>query len=459
MRWKRAAAWLMIIIFLLQCLAGCGPEQDASSESIYIPEQKITESYIDAETLSENNITEELILENLVYEDCSYELTISEDFFCEAYIIETVIGSNTIEDLKKQLPADFDHYDIDWPKVIGKFAVGTAVIITVGIVHHYTKGATYFIFSSPGKVAADALISGAMKAALDVVIRCRAGNLPEAAVRKYALEGFADGFMWGAVCSVGKTVLHNLKLPAVLRLKDGSKLKIRMDGSVVNSAGEAIGKAYACPEGIFIKNAAEDSIPYVFNTRGKQIVDLSSGLLKQVLDNRLPENAILQVGFADSAQTVKTDAAGTVFEVNGKLLPNISYRLSNCTYETDSLGRIVKVTFQELTLRERMGRLPIVNTLQEIGRGFQKAGDDRGHLIGDRFNGDNSLANIVPMDKELNQGAYKAMEDTWAEAIQKGGSVSGTIELVYKGSSFRPESLRVVYSIGKKMVTRLFSNI
>ena len=103
--------------------------------------------------------------------------------------------------------------------------------------------------------------------------------------------------------------------------------------------------------------------------------------------------------------------------------------------------------------------MPILNTLQEIGRGFQRAGDDRGHLIADQFDGNNTLANIVAMNGELNKGAYKAMEDLWAEAIRNGQHVSGTIELVYSGSSFRPSTFEVAYSIGTELFEQLFSNL
>lgn len=63
------------------------------------------------------------------------------------------------------------------------------------------------------------------------------------------------------------------------------------------------------------------------------------------------------------------------------------------------------------------------------------------------------------MNSELNQGAYKAMEDSLAEAISNGEIVSGTIELVYSGQSFRPDSLEVVYTIGKQLFRILFENL
>ena len=458
MQFKKAIALLLTIVLCAECLSGCGSNSPSKSQHTYIPETVINETFVDATTITEENITEELVLENLKYEENIYELTIDENFFCEAYIIEVVVGTNTVEDLRSQLPADIDNYDIDWPAVIGKFAVGTAIIITVGIVHHLTKGATYYIFASPAKVATDAVVGGAMFAALNTVRNCKDGELPRAALKKYIIEGSADGFMWGAICSVGRTLLKNLKLPTTLKFLDGTKAKIKIDGTVVDATGKKIGKAYYSTKGIFIKSVSGD-IPYLFNTSGKQLADIGVELLANIAKGHLPANTLFQLGLDESAQSVMTDAAGTIFQVNGELLPNITYQLGQATYQTDALGRIVKVTFEDLTLKNRSGRLPILNTLQEIGRGFQKAGDDRGHLIGDRFNGDNTFANIVAMNGELNKGAYKAMEEAWAEAIMNGKHVSGTIELVYSGSSYRPSTFEMAYSIGTELFTQLFSNL
>ncbi|MBR4472208.1 MAG: DNA/RNA non-specific endonuclease [Oscillospiraceae bacterium] len=458
MQLKKTIALLLAVVLCAECLSGCGSKSQSTSQHTYIPEQIISETFVDATTITEENITEELVLENLKQEENTYELTIDESFFCEAYIIEVVVGTNTVEDLRNQLPADIDNYDIDWPAVIGKFAAGTAIIITVGIVHHYTKGATYYFFASPAKVAKDAFVGGAMFAALNTVRNCKDGELPRAALKKYIIEGFADGYMWGAICSVGRTLLKNLKLPTTLKFLDGTKAKIKLDGSVVNAAGEEIGKAYYSAKGIFIKSVSGD-VPYLFNTSGKQLADIGIELLTDMAKGRLPANTIFQLGLDESAQSVMTDAAGTIFQINGELLPNITYRLGQATYQTDALGRITKVTFEDLALKTRTGRLPILNTLQEIGRGFQRVGDDRGHLIADRFSGNNSLANIVAMNGDLNKGAYKAMEDAWAEAIVNGEHVSGTIELAYSGSSFRPSSFDVAYSIGAELFNQLFSNL
>lgn len=457
MRFKKILALLMAVVLCTECFSGCGGRSQSTSQNTYIPEHIIKEDFVDPSILTEKNITEELILENLKYEDSIYELTINEDFFCEANIIETVVGANTVEEIRELLPAVMDDYDIDWPAVIGKFAAGTAIIITVGIVHHYTNAATYFFFASPASVAKDALVSGAMSATLNTVLKCKDGEYPRAALKKYFIEGFADGFMWGAICSVGRTLLKDLKLPTTLKFADGTKAKIKINGTVVKD-GKEIGKAYYSVNGIFIKSDS-GNVPYLFSPKGKQTVDIDIKLLSDMAEGRLPANKVFQLGLKESARTAVTDADGIIFQIDGELLPNVTYRLGQATYRTDELGRIVKVTFENLTMRERTEQLPIVNTAQEIGRGFQKAGDDRGHLIADRFNGDNSIANIVSMNGNLNRGEYKAMENAWAKAIMNGDNVSGSIELIYSGSSYRPNTFEVAYSIGSELFTKIFSNL
>ena len=101
--------------------------------------------------------------------------------------------------------------------------------------------------------------------------------------------------------------------------------------------------------------------------------------------------------------------AGIVYRINDELVPNITYKLGTVVYQTDDYGRIVKVTFDELTLKDAdRPRKVIQNTLSEIGRGYEKVNDDRGHIIADRFNGNNSLANIVSMDSDLNRGEVQS---------------------------------------------------
>ena len=460
MQCNKLLAYLLIPILILQCLSGCSDQSQSLSNNSNIPEQFINESFIESNTISEDNITEQFILENIKYEDYAYELHINEKFYCEAYIIEATISETTVEDLRSQLPDDIDNYIIDWPAVIGKFAVGTAVIITVGIVHHYTKGSSYYFFASPAKVLKDALICGSMNAVINSIKKSKTGIFSKNEIKKYAIEGFADGFMWGAIGSTVNSVVKFLKFPKTLIFSDGSKAKISKDGSVINNIGENIGKAYYSPQGIYIQNPTDNIFKYLFTTRGKQITDPNPTIFSAMAEGRLNANTIYQLGYEDNSQLLKTDNVGIIFQADNKLLPNISYQLNGYKYYTDDQGRIVKVIFDNLKLKNHNNRLPIMNNIEEIGRGFQKITDDRGHLIADRFDGDNSLANIIPMNSSLNKGEYKAMENSWVEALQKGDKVSGSIELVYPDEkSFRPDIIDVLYKINENVFTEVFNNL
>lgn len=384
-----------------------------------------------------------------------------ENIISEAYIIEVTISEDVEEEIIAQLPDDFSEYEIDWAAVIGKFAVGTTIIIATGIVQHYLHS-TYFLFASPIKVTRDALIGGSMEAAIRVALEAdKAGNNAEAAIKKYAIEGFADGYMWGAVTSVLSVMQKNFKLPKSLAMSSGKAGKIALDGTVLDEAGNELGKAYIGKEGIYVlKETATSTKIELFDVAGKQVVNATAEQMAQIAKGTLPPNSIFRLGTSDTAKICRTDAAGIVYRINDELVPNITYKLGTVVYQTDDYGRIVKVTFDELTLKDAdRPRKVIQNTLSEIGRGYEKVNDDRGHIIADRFNGNNSLANIVSMDSDLNRGEYKAMEDIWAESIKLGKNVSGTIELKYSGKSYRPDVLDVWYDIGEGSIEKVFSNL
>ena len=48
--------------------------------------------------------------------------------------------------------------------------------------------------------------------------------------------------------------------------------------------------------------------------------------------------------------------------------------------------------------------------------------------MADWFNGSNGMENIVPMDGELNKGAFNKLENRLAEAVKDGCDVSYKVE-------------------------------
>lgn len=78
---------------------------------------------------------------------------------------------------------------------------------------------------------------------------------------------------------------------------------------------------------------------------------------------------------------------------------------------------------------------------QRIAGGeFRRDDDDGGHLIGARFNGSNGLENIDAQNSNLNRGAYKSLENEWADALNEGTDVFVNIDTYKQENSDRPDA-------------------
>lgn len=78
---------------------------------------------------------------------------------------------------------------------------------------------------------------------------------------------------------------------------------------------------------------------------------------------------------------------------------------------------------------------------QRIAGGeFRRTDDDGGHLIGARFNGSGELENIDAQNSNLNRGAYKSMENEWANALNEGDKVFVNVDTYKQEGIDRPEA-------------------
>ena len=446
---RHCLALVLVVTMLLQLLTGCSKGETDSADIGIIRQSEIYQEFIEQYQIEERYIQQEYISQNLILEDSIYEIVLCEQFICQSYIIETIITENAIEDISAQLPDEMTEYDIDWQKVISHFSVGTAVIVVVGIVYHETKGQSYFLFGSPADIAAEAIIGGAIDATIAVMLNCRGNDVPNEKVAKYAIEGFAEGYMYGAISGVVERVVR----PNYLKSPSLGKLKIDNWGNVTDEAGEVIGKAFynSGKKTFSLVDEVGRAVGY-FDSSGKALVDIATEVLE-------PNSCFLS-GFGDDAVQCFTDAVGSIYRKGDDLLPNVSYVLDGVKYQTDDLGRIVSVSFENLMLKpEGQARKSLRHiTIETLGKGYEVAGDQKGHIIGDRFRGSNSIANLVPMSPELNQRDYLAIENIWAEAIQNGQIVDGTIKFLYDGASFRPSRMDITYLIdGIETFAKLFN--
>ena len=439
-------AFILVLCCFILLASGCSKKAD--NGFLEIPESYVEEQYVIPASISEKQLTEDYVFEHTVYEDGIYQVEIEETLISESYILEATIGVTTEEEILSYLPSDFDDYDIDWPKVLGKFAAGTSVIICVGLVQVASKGQAYFIFASPAKVTKEAFIGGCGAAVLRVCLKSlKSGKLPEEAVKKYAIEGFADGYMWAAIasslrCANTARKMSKLKLP-------GGTGTVQLDGTVIDRAGNLVGNVLFGKKGAAF--TSNDGLNMAFDLSGKLVTDPVKAAEIISMAGQLAPNEIYQMGLKEAAQQVFTDDKGKIYRVGDRLLKSITYQLNGYTYRTDKSGRVIEVIAQELRLKpEGRPRRIIRDLLSTIGNGFEHKNDDRGHVIADLFDGDNSLANVVAMDKSVNQGAYKELEMLFADALRKGEIVSVKYVLNYVGDSFRPDSFEIMYTIGKE---------
>lgn len=119
-------------------------------------------------------------------------------------------------------------------------------------------------------------------------------------------------------------------------------------------------------------------------------------------------------------------------------------------YVTDDKGRI-RGAYGDLKLKPE-GQKRGSHNSKPAGK---VTGDDAGHLFADRFDGAGGLDNIVAQARELNQGAWKNMEQDWADALNAGKKVEVFTEVHYGGGS-RPTGFTVTYEIDGRRVIQTF---
>lgn len=176
----------------------------------------------------------------------------------------------------------------------------------------------------------------------------------------------------------------------------------------------------------------------------KNIVDLGTDELGDRVAYKTAQEAVDAL-----TNKVKTyaDDLGQVYRVGDDLLPNSKYILNGYEYFTDGAGRIRKVS-GTLYFSPNLGNKKTINdAISIIGKGDELSSDQRGHLIADRFNGDNKMGNLVAMNGNLNQGEFKKFENELADLVKEGKKVNVEIIIEYAEDSNRPDIFQVYYEV------------
>ena len=181
--------------------------------------------------------------------------------------------------------------------------------------------------------------------------------------------------------------------------------------------------------------------------------DLSNCSEEKLLQKEFLKNDVFQVG----DKIYYTDDHGKIYRVNDNLKSNNEYDINGYHYKTDNQSRIISAE-GKLHIKNRDERLPIKDSMETIGKGDQQSGDDRGHLIGDQFDGSNGLENMIPQNSDINRVDFKNFENELAKEVKIGNDVYYSIEPLYDEDSKRPNALIVSYSINGVEGIKVFPN-
>ena len=108
----------------------------------------------------------------------------------------------------------------------------------------------------------------------------------------------------------------------------------------------------------------------------------------------------------------------------------------------DTIG--AKATLNEVFSGAKRSASEVKDQATAAARGV--ADDAGGHIIGHRFAQNQGIKNMFPQNANFNNGAFKKVENEWADWInKKGGSVEVDIQLV--GNSARPDKVKVSYQL------------
>jgi hypothetical protein len=151
-----------------------------------------------------------------------------------------------------------------------------------------------------------------------------------------------------------------------------------------------------------------------------------------------------------------TGTPGNPIINNPVLIKNMKYEVDGFIYQTDDLGRVVKTNADlDDIARVRLGNQQIKAVDVKDG---VRGTDQGGHIVGSRFFGPGEQINLYPQSANLNQGAWKTMENSWADAMVQGKDVKIEVEAIFSGTSKRPDSFKVKYTIDGQPFQENFIN-
>ena len=209
---------------------------------------------------------------------------------------------------------------------------------------------------------------------------------------------------------------------------------------------------------------AEEAITEYLSVQ-TDIKPATNTLATTVLAVGIGEIAYLSTKYREMQENLKKngneqhyDDDGKVYRVGNEIVSNSTIDKDGFQFITDSKGRVMTATGKYSLDRAVDSKRDWDATLKEIGKGDEKEGDDRGHIIAHRFGGPDSLINAFPQDMHINRGAYGAFEEYLASELSSCKEIWVSVSLIYEKDSHRPSGVVYMYEIDGEISIRTFPN-
>jgi len=113
-------------------------------------------------------------------------------------------------------------------------------------------------------------------------------------------------------------------------------------------------------------------------------------------------------------------------------------------YTTDGAGRVIEAGGQ---LRYAPDSPRYTSYETQVGNYANDPADQGGHIIARIFGGTSEGVNLTPQLATLNNGAYRAMERQWENALQAGAEIDVKVVIEYADDGLGPTEYVITSTI------------
>lgn len=368
---------LILSLFIVFSVTGCMDSGGGGGKIINPNGDVLTEDILYEDILKEDKLDEYKVNVARIVETKLNEDILLEDIQVEVYLADDIEG---IFDDYFMYNGLAGQYDIDWFKVIGEFAVGTAVIVVTGVVSYFTAevpGVGYVFATSCKEALKEAIIGAAVGSAINAGIGALVSGGNVDAVKKYAIEGAANGFMWGAISGAllgafkGYTTYTN---PNNVFVGNVQATKVDANGQLLSKSGQVIG--YQGPNGYLFDTAG--NVVGMIDDAGRMTSSITSLIPKtsQILSKtgksvKYTINSSKQVLDTSNKVIGTINDAGQILNANGFVIGQV-----------DDAGRLMSGVSKAVNAGLKIKPSGMIANATRVVEGTTQYLDDAGNVIG-----------------------------------------------------------------------------